>query len=62
MHVRYENNDPITYLPRPVIVSLILMNYSGRKITESLGNVTVRGGKDGKSKGGARWRSLSEHV
>jgi hypothetical protein len=28
--------------------------YSGRKITESLGNVTVRGGKDGKSKGGAR--------
>jgi hypothetical protein len=28
--------------------------YSGRKITESLGNVTVRGEKDGKSKGGAR--------
>jgi hypothetical protein len=28
--------------------------YSGRKITESLGNVTVRGGKRWKSKGGAR--------
>jgi hypothetical protein len=28
--------------------------YSGRKITESLGNVTVRGLKYGKSKGGAR--------
>jgi hypothetical protein len=27
---------------------------SGRKITESLGNVTVRGEKDGKSKRGAR--------
>jgi hypothetical protein len=25
--------------------------YSGRKITESLGNVTVRGAKDGTSKG-----------
>jgi hypothetical protein len=25
--------------------------YSGSKITESLGNVTVRGEKDGKSKG-----------
>jgi hypothetical protein len=28
--------------------------YSGRKITDSLGNVTVRGGKDGKSKGERR--------
>jgi hypothetical protein len=28
--------------------------YSGRKITESLGNVTVRGKKGGKSKRGAR--------
>jgi hypothetical protein len=28
--------------------------YSGRKITESLGNVAERGEKDGKSKGGAR--------
>jgi hypothetical protein len=28
--------------------------YSGRKITESLGNVTVRGEEDGKSKGGVR--------
>jgi hypothetical protein len=30
-------------------------NYGGRKITESLGNVTARGKDDGKSKGGARW-------
>jgi hypothetical protein len=29
------------------------LDYSGRKITESLGNVTVKG-KNGKSKGGAR--------
>jgi hypothetical protein len=28
--------------------------YSGRKITASLGNVTVRGEKDGKNKRGAR--------
>jgi hypothetical protein len=28
--------------------------YSGRKITASLGNVTVKGEKDGKSKRGAR--------
>jgi hypothetical protein len=28
--------------------------YSGHKITERLGNVTVRGEKDGKSKRGAR--------
>jgi hypothetical protein len=32
--------------------------YSGRKITASLGNVTVRGGKDGKSKGWARWPTV----
>jgi hypothetical protein len=31
-----------------------LMAYSGRRITESLGNATVRGEKDGKSKRGAR--------
>jgi hypothetical protein len=30
------------------------MIYSGRKITASFGNVTVRGEKDGKSKGEAR--------
>jgi hypothetical protein len=43
--------------------------YSGRKITESLGNVTVRGEKDGKSKGGARlstvclsMRSVTENI
>jgi hypothetical protein len=34
------------------IISLCL--YSGRKTTDSLGNVTVRGEKDGKSKRGAR--------
>jgi hypothetical protein len=32
--------------------------YSGRKITESLGNVTVRGEKGGKSKRGARWPTV----
>jgi hypothetical protein len=32
--------------------------YSGRKITESLGNITVRGEKDGKSKGRARWPAV----
>jgi hypothetical protein len=32
--------------------------YSGRKITESLGNVTVRGEKDGKGKGKARRRRV----
>jgi hypothetical protein len=32
-------------------VCLLLRDYSGRKITESLGNVTVRGQKYGKSKG-----------
>jgi hypothetical protein len=32
--------------------------YSGRKVTESLGNVTVRGEKDGKSKRGARWPTV----
>jgi hypothetical protein len=30
------------------------LSYSGRKITTSLGNVTVRGEKDGKGKGEAR--------
>jgi hypothetical protein len=40
--------SPSTQMPR---------YYSERKITESLGNVTVRGEKDGKGKGkgGARW-------
>jgi hypothetical protein len=32
--------------------------YSGRNITESLGNVTVRGEKDGKGKGEARWPTV----
>jgi hypothetical protein len=34
--------------------SSLAAEYSGRKITERLGNVTVRGGKYGKSKGGAQ--------
>jgi hypothetical protein len=34
------------------------MIYSGRKITASFGNVTVRGEKYGKSKGEARWRRV----
>jgi hypothetical protein len=33
--------------------------YKGRKVTESLGNVTVRGEKDGKSKRGARLSTVS---
>jgi hypothetical protein len=32
--------------------------YSGHKITASFGNVTVRGEKDGKGKGKARWRRV----
>jgi hypothetical protein len=32
--------------------------YSGHKITASFGNVTVRGEKDGKGKGEARWRRV----
>jgi hypothetical protein len=38
-------------------------SYSGRKITESLGNVTVRGAESWKEQGGrAMANSLSEHV
>jgi hypothetical protein len=32
--------------------------HSGRKITASFGNVTVRGEKDVKGKGEARWRTV----
>jgi hypothetical protein len=32
--------------------------YSGRKITEGLGNVSLRVEKDGKFKGGARWSTV----
>jgi hypothetical protein len=32
---------------------MLHIQYSGRKVTESLENVTVRGEKDGKSKGEA---------
>jgi hypothetical protein len=40
-----------------------LVLYSGRKITESLGNVTVRGEKSWKEQeGSAIINSLSEHV
>jgi hypothetical protein len=38
-------------------------SYNGRKITESFGNVTVRGEKRWKEQGGsAMANSLSEHV
>jgi hypothetical protein len=37
---------------------LMPFRYSGRIITESLGNVIVRGEKDGKSKRGARWPTV----
>jgi hypothetical protein len=36
----------------------ITYRYSGLKITKSLGNVTVRGEKDGKNKEGARWPTV----
>jgi hypothetical protein len=37
--------------------------YSGRKTTDSLGNVTVRGGKKmERTRGSAIVNSLSEHV
>jgi hypothetical protein len=40
-----------------------LANYSGRKITPSFGNVTVRGEKIWKGQGGSTTaKSLSEHV
>jgi hypothetical protein len=32
--------------------------FGGRKITESMGNFTVGGEKDRKSKGGARWPTV----
>jgi hypothetical protein len=38
----------------PIPVVALTKAYSGRKITESFENVTVRGEKYGKSKGGAR--------
>jgi hypothetical protein len=34
------------------------IQYSGRKINESVGNVIVRGEKYGRSKGGARWPTV----
>jgi hypothetical protein len=34
------------------------LSYSGRKIPASFGNVTVRGEKDGKGNGEARWRRV----
>jgi hypothetical protein len=52
-----------------VVTHTCTYGYSGRKRTESLGNVTVRGEKGGKSKGGARWPtvslsmySITEHI
>jgi hypothetical protein len=44
------HDKPREYHPPP----RTCLKYSGRKITESLGNVTVRGEKYGKSKRGAR--------
>jgi hypothetical protein len=41
-----------------MILIMTSMTYNGRKITDRLGNFTVRGGKDGKSKGGARWPTV----
>jgi hypothetical protein len=38
--------------------TLLTLLYSGRKITTSLRNVTVRGEKDGKGKGAARWPTV----
>jgi hypothetical protein len=43
----------VTYL-----VQKMLAMYSGRNLTASFGNVTVRGEKDGKGKGEARWRRV----
>jgi hypothetical protein len=45
--------------PHPILVQFHL--YSGRKITESLGNVTVRGEKMERARG-ERDGQQSEHV
>jgi hypothetical protein len=65
---RDADHSPPHLMPRPwksrsytsslrlydVLWDCFTFTYSRRKITESLWNVTVRGEKDGKSKGGAR--------
>jgi hypothetical protein len=44
-------------------IGVQLIYYSGRKITESLGNVTVRGEKKKeRARGSAMVSSLSQHV
>jgi hypothetical protein len=43
---------------RDSILNSTIRSYSGRKITASFGNVTVRGEKYGKGKGEARWRRV----
>jgi hypothetical protein len=48
-------------LSKPQVERLI-DKYSGRKITESLGNVTVRGEKWKEQGGSAMANSLSEYV
>jgi len=48
--------------PKSVLLQHVHL-YSGRKITASLGNVTVRGEKRWKGQGGSTMaKSLSEHV
>jgi hypothetical protein len=42
--------------------STSIVHYNGRKITDSLGKVTVRGEKDGKARGSEMANSLPEHV
>jgi hypothetical protein len=49
-HVSMEQWSPTDPLSNPHKIH----EYSGRKIIGSLGNVTIRGEKDGKSKGRAR--------
>jgi hypothetical protein len=58
--------EPLCH-PDHLTQTVFVRVYSGRKIAESLGNVTVRGGKDGKSKRGARLStvclySLTENI
>jgi hypothetical protein len=48
----HTSTPPYVFMPC-CIVKRTAQLYSGRKITESLGNVTVRGEKYGKSKRGS---------
>jgi hypothetical protein len=54
---------PVVYDFYLYILLFHVFLYSGRKITESLGNVTVRGEKKmEKAMGSAMANSLSEHA